>query len=165
MTAAQWVNEASSSLFSTGSNDSSVRIFDGLLEANDEISREKPSLVSSFFAAPDIVTDKRYSSGLVLDYQQYGGQLIAGGKELGILLVKNVSTPTILWLTKQTRNMCGTGVQVSMYSGQSSYFTPIQDRCPNCGIRGERASHLCQCPDPDRNQSFKDQIRDFVSTQ
>lgn len=66
MTAAQWVNEASSSLFLTGSNDSSVRIFDG----------------------------------------QYGGQLIAGGKELGILLVKNVSTPTILWLTKQTRNMC-----------------------------------------------------------
>ena len=79
MTAAQWVNEATSSLLLTGSNDGSVRIFDGLLEANDEISREKPSLVSSFFAAPDIVTDKRYSSGLVLDYQQYGGKLTAGG--------------------------------------------------------------------------------------
>ncbi len=79
MTAAQWVNEATSSLLLTGSNDGSVGIFEGLLEANDEISREKPSLVSSFFAAPDIVTDKRYSSGLVLDYQQYGGQLIAGG--------------------------------------------------------------------------------------
>jgi regulator-associated protein of mTOR len=79
MTAAQWVNEASSSLLLTGSNDGSVRIFDGLLEANDEISREKPSLVSTFFAAPDIVTDKRYSSGLVLDYQQFGGKLTAGG--------------------------------------------------------------------------------------
>lgn len=79
MTAVQWVNEASSSLLLTGSNDGSVRIFDGLLEANDEISREKPSLVSSFFAAPDIVTDKRYSSGLVLDYQQFGGKLTAGG--------------------------------------------------------------------------------------
>lgn len=30
-------------------------------------------------AAPDIVSDKRYSSGLVLDFQQSGGQLIAGG--------------------------------------------------------------------------------------
>jgi regulator-associated protein of mTOR len=79
MTAAQWVNEASSSLLLTGSNDGSVRIFDGLFEANDEISREKPSLISSFFAAPDIVTDKRYSSGLVLDYQQFGGKLTAGG--------------------------------------------------------------------------------------
>ena len=79
MTAAQWVNEASSSLFLTGSNDGSVRIFDGMLEANDEISRERPSLISSFFAAPDIVTDKRYSSGLVLDYQQYSGRLTAGG--------------------------------------------------------------------------------------
>ena len=79
MTAAQWVNEASSSLLLTGSNDGSVRIFDGLFEANDEISREKPSLVSTFFAAPDIVTDKRYSSGLVLDYQQFGGKLTAGG--------------------------------------------------------------------------------------
>ena len=51
----------------------------GLFEANDEISREKPSLISSFVAAPDIVTDKRYSSGLVLEFQQCGGQLIAGG--------------------------------------------------------------------------------------
>jgi regulator-associated protein of mTOR len=36
-------------------------------------------LVSSFVAAPDIVTDKRYSSGLVLEFQQCTGQLIAGG--------------------------------------------------------------------------------------
>ena len=35
--------------------------------------------MSSFFAAPDIVSDQRFSSGLVLEFQQYGGQLIAGG--------------------------------------------------------------------------------------
>ncbi len=63
----------------TGSNDGSVRIWDGIFEANDELSRSKPSLVSSFFAAPDIVSDQRYSSGLVLEFQQCGGQLIAGG--------------------------------------------------------------------------------------
>lgn len=82
MTAARWVK----------SNDGSVRIFDGLLEE---------SLI--LFAAPDIVTDKRYSSGLVLDYQQYGGQLIAGGNTKYIrtldvasekcIMDKSVSTP------------------------------------------------------------------------
>ena len=51
----------------------------GLFETNDEISREKPSLISSFVAAPDIVSDKRYSSGLVLEFQQFTGHLIAGG--------------------------------------------------------------------------------------
>lgn len=51
----------------------------GIFEPNDEISREKPSIISSFVASPDIVTDKRYSSGLVLEFQQCGGQLIAGG--------------------------------------------------------------------------------------
>jgi len=79
MTSALWINEASTSLLLTGSSDGTVRIFDGLFEPNDEISREKPSLISSFVAAPDIVTDKRYSSGLVLEFQQCGGQLIAGG--------------------------------------------------------------------------------------
>mmetsp|Transcript_2936 Transcript_2936/g.6349 ORF Transcript_2936/g.6349 Transcript_2936/m.6349 type:complete len:1802 (-) Transcript_2936:30-5435(-) len=79
MTSALWINEASTSLLLTGSSDGTVRIFDGLFEPNDEISREKPSLISSFVAAPDIVTDKRYSSGLVLEFQQCGGQLISGG--------------------------------------------------------------------------------------
>lgn len=79
MTAAAWINETNTSLLLTGSNDGSVRIWDGLFEPNDELSKEKPSLVSSFFAAPDISSDKRYSSGLVLEYQQFGGQLVAGG--------------------------------------------------------------------------------------
>lgn len=36
-------------------------------------------MISSFRAAPDIISDKRYSSGLVLEFQQYTGHLIAGG--------------------------------------------------------------------------------------
>jgi WD40 repeat protein len=79
MSSALWINEASTSLLLIGSNDGTVRIHDGLFEPNDEISREKPSLISSFVAAPDIASDMRYSSGLVLDFQQGGGQLIAGG--------------------------------------------------------------------------------------
>jgi len=79
MSSALWINESSTSLLLTGTNDGTVRIHDGLFEPNDDISREKPSVISSFVAAPDIVSDKRYSSGLVLEFQQCGGQLIAGG--------------------------------------------------------------------------------------
>jgi regulator-associated protein of mTOR len=79
ISSALWINEASTSLLLTGSNDGTVRIYDGIFEPNDTISNEKPSVVSSFIAAPDIVADKRYSSGLVLEFQQCGGQLIAGG--------------------------------------------------------------------------------------
>jgi regulator-associated protein of mTOR len=78
MSAATWINEATTSLFLTGCNDGSVRIWDGILEPNDEISREKPTLVSSFFAAPDISVEKG-STGLILEYQGYFGRLIAGG--------------------------------------------------------------------------------------
>ena len=86
MTSALWINEASNSLLLTGSNDGVIRIFDGIFEPNDEISRDKPFLISSFLAAPDIVTDKRYSSGLVCEFQQCTGQLIAGGNTKTIRL-------------------------------------------------------------------------------
>jgi len=49
-----------------------------VLFRSDEMSSEKPSLISSFFGAPDINPDKG-STGLILNYQQWGGQLIAGG--------------------------------------------------------------------------------------
>jgi regulator-associated protein of mTOR len=42
------------------------------------MSTEKPTLISSFFAAPDISLDKG-KTGLILEYQSCGGQLIAGG--------------------------------------------------------------------------------------
>lgn len=78
ITSASWINDATTSLFLTGSSDGSVRIWDGVLEPNDEISREKPTLISSFFAAPNVSSEKG-STGLILQYQSSGGRLIAGG--------------------------------------------------------------------------------------
>ena len=83
ITAASWMNDSTTSLFMTGCSDGSVRVFDGFFEPNDEVSREKPTLVSSFLAAPAISLEKG-STGLILEYQDCFGQLIAGGsmKEL-----------------------------------------------------------------------------------
>lgn len=78
MTAASWINETTTSLFLSGCSDGSVRIWDGLFEPNDEMSRDPPTLISSFFAAPNMSSEKG-STGLILEYQSYGGQLIAGG--------------------------------------------------------------------------------------
>jgi regulator-associated protein of mTOR len=79
MTTAMWLNEASTSLFLVGCDDGSARIYDGFLEKNGEPSRGPPNLVSAFFAAPDIVAGGRGKSGLVCEWQQYSGKLIAGG--------------------------------------------------------------------------------------
>lgn len=79
MTTAMWLNEASTSLFLVGCDDGSVRIWDGFVEKNGEPSRGPPNLVSAFSAAPDIVSGERGKSGLVCEWQQYSGKLIAGG--------------------------------------------------------------------------------------
>ena len=83
ITAASWINESTTSLFLTGSSDGIVRIFDGILEPNDEMSRATPTMISSFLAARDVSIDKG-ATGLILEYQSCGGQLFAGGstKEL-----------------------------------------------------------------------------------
>ncbi len=68
------------------------------------------------------------------------------------------------WLTKQTSNFCGSGVQVARYAGDTSGISSmelVQDCCPNCGMKGERASHLCCCPDPDRTRLYKEQIEEL----
>ena len=77
MTSAMWVNEMSSSLFLVGCDDGSVRIWDGLLQPNGRGSKKSPTLSAAFFAAPGMVAGG--GSGLVLDWQQYSGRLIAGG--------------------------------------------------------------------------------------
>jgi len=80
MTSATWINAASTSLFVVGCDDGgSLRIWDGLLESNGETSKQPPRLVSAFFAAPDIVAGERGRSGMVVEWQQYSGTLIAGG--------------------------------------------------------------------------------------
>ena len=79
MTTAMWLNAASTSLFLVGCDDGSTRIWDGLVEDNGDASQEPPKLVSAFFAAPDVVAGDRGKSGLVCEWQQYSGNLIAGG--------------------------------------------------------------------------------------
>jgi len=78
MTSATWLNEKSSSLFLVGCDDGSVRIWDGLIQPNGHVSRKSPSLSAAFFAAPGM-EEAGGGSGLVLDWQQYSGRLIAGG--------------------------------------------------------------------------------------
>lgn len=77
MTSATWVNETSSSLFLVGCDDGSVRVWNGLIQPNGRVSSKSPSLSAAFFAAPGMVAGG--GSGLVLDWQQYSGRLIAGG--------------------------------------------------------------------------------------
>ena len=79
MTTAFWINESSSSLFFVGCDDGSARIWDGIVESNGEISREPPTLASAFFADPDITAGQRGGSGLICEWQQFSGTLIAGG--------------------------------------------------------------------------------------
>jgi regulator-associated protein of mTOR len=79
MTTAMWLNEASTSLFLVGCDDGSARIWDDIVENNGEASRKPPNLVSAFFAAPDMVAGARGKSGLVCEWQQYSGTLVAGG--------------------------------------------------------------------------------------
>ena len=79
MTTATWINAASTSLFLIGCDDGSARIWDGLVEDNGEAGQGSPNLVSAFFAGTDIVAGARGKSGLVCEWQQYSGTLIAGG--------------------------------------------------------------------------------------
>jgi len=79
MTTAMWVNAASTSLFLIGCDDGSVRVWDGFVEDNGDAGTGPPNLVSAFFAGPDIVAGARGKSGLVCEWQQYSGTLIAGG--------------------------------------------------------------------------------------
>lgn len=78
MTTANFINEATTSLFLVGCDDGSARIWDGIVENNGEACTGPPALVSAFFAASDMTAGQR-GSGLVCEWQQYSGTLIAGG--------------------------------------------------------------------------------------
>mmetsp|Transcript_11780 Transcript_11780/g.18886 ORF Transcript_11780/g.18886 Transcript_11780/m.18886 type:complete len:467 (+) Transcript_11780:109-1509(+) len=79
MTTSLWINESSSSLFFVGCDDGSARIWKGMVQDNGEIAKQPPSLASSFFAAPDMVAGQTGRSGLICEWQQMTGTLIAGG--------------------------------------------------------------------------------------
>jgi len=78
MTSASWMNEMTTSLLLAGSDDGTVRVWDGILDGFGRMSNEPPRLLSAFSAAPDLVAGQR-GSGLVTEWQQFSGRLIAGG--------------------------------------------------------------------------------------
>lgn len=78
MTSAFWINETSSSLFFVGCDDGSARVWKGILEVNGQVSNKMPSLSSAFFAIPDMEPGARGKSGLICEWQQKTGTLIAG---------------------------------------------------------------------------------------
>ena len=75
MTSTSWVNSTSSSLFAIGCDDGSVRIWSGLAS---EQGKNIPTLESAFFAISGMNPDSS-GSGIVLEWQQYCGRLVAGG--------------------------------------------------------------------------------------
>jgi len=78
-TSMTWINEMSSSLLMMGTDDGTIRVYDGLIEESGGISRSTPELATAFVAAPDLDVGKRGGSGLVTEWQQFSGRLLAGG--------------------------------------------------------------------------------------
>ena len=60
-----------------------------------------------------------------------------------------------LWLSKQHSDFCASGVQMKR-CGMS-----LDDRCPSCWRRKERASHLCICPSDARTSLLEESVRDL----
>jgi len=77
ITAACWVNEASSSLFLIGCDDGTVKIWGDLQDAIAGFGTQQPNLISAFQAAP--MEAGHWGSGLVTEWQPFTGTLIAGG--------------------------------------------------------------------------------------
>lgn len=77
MTSSLWINEESTSLFLVGCDDGSVRIWDRLLESNGRPCKKPPTLASAFYAAP--MVPGKHGSGLICEWQQWSGNLLAGG--------------------------------------------------------------------------------------
>jgi regulator-associated protein of mTOR len=73
MTSSLWINEESSSLFLVGCDDGTVKIWGDVLP----LCQGQPTLVSAFNAAP--MEADHWGSGLVCEWQQYSGTLLAGG--------------------------------------------------------------------------------------
>ncbi|KAL7570241.1 hypothetical protein ACA910_020665 [Epithemia clementina (nom. ined.)] len=75
MTTSSWINEESSSLFLVGCDDGTVRLWGNLIGCP---GGPKPSLVSSFHALKKTSGQIR-KSGIVCEWQNFSGFLLAGG--------------------------------------------------------------------------------------
>jgi regulator-associated protein of mTOR len=81
MTTCGWINEESSNLFFVGCDDGTVRIWSDL-QAVDRSSPAIPSSMSAFNALP--MKAGQRGSGLVCEWQQWNGCLLAGGNSAKI---------------------------------------------------------------------------------
>jgi regulator-associated protein of mTOR len=78
MTSACWINEQTRSLFFVGCNDGSARFWSNIIADDGHISTGYPTLSAAFTAVPDLQTGER-GSGMICEWQQFSGSLIAGG--------------------------------------------------------------------------------------
>mmetsp|Transcript_2689 Transcript_2689/g.5010 ORF Transcript_2689/g.5010 Transcript_2689/m.5010 type:complete len:1787 (+) Transcript_2689:931-6291(+) len=81
MTAMSWMNERNHTLLLTGCDDGSVRIWDSVVDCKFDSDETDAQLVTAFFALPELnpsVLPSR-GSGMVIEWQQASGRLIAGG--------------------------------------------------------------------------------------
>lgn len=72
-----WMNAESNSVFVAGCDDGSVRAWGGIPFSGAK-ANTSATLLSAFFALPKLLPD-RSKSGLILDWQQFTGQLFAAG--------------------------------------------------------------------------------------
>jgi len=81
MTSISWMNERNHSLLLTGCDDGSVRVWDNVVDNNLDQNGAEAVLATSFFALPESKPPQGSSrgSGLVTEWQQSEGRLIAGG--------------------------------------------------------------------------------------
>ena len=78
MTSTAWINEESNTMLLVASDDGTIKIWDDLIGNGGGLNKEKPSLISSFYADRDLIPGQR-GSGLVTEWQQHSGKLIVGG--------------------------------------------------------------------------------------
>jgi len=74
ITSMSWINERNHSLLVTGCDDGSVRLWDNDLDSK----QPRPKLLTAFSAVPDLISGKK-GGGIVTEWQQNVGRLIAGG--------------------------------------------------------------------------------------
>jgi len=79
MTSMSWINERNHSLLLTGCDDGSLRIWDNVLDGRDGSEATEPVLATAFYALPELVPGQKYKSGMVTEWQQSEGRLVAGG--------------------------------------------------------------------------------------
>lgn len=81
MTSMSWMNERNHSLLLTGCDDGSVRVWDNVVDNNPDHNDTEAVLATSFYALPELKSSPGplRGSGLVTEWQQSEGRLIAGG--------------------------------------------------------------------------------------